>query len=93
MKLFAVQQYLYKNQSILDLTSFYIILRKRETSDALRGAYTGSQLPFLPPGTAPLSRRTVSSLSGVSPPPGTWRPVPLQLAGRGHSCRRPIGTH
>lgn len=43
----------------------------------------------IPPGKAPLSQRTVSSLAGPAPPPGTWRPVRLQPAGRGRSCRRP----
>lgn len=45
------------------------------------------------PGKAPLSQRTVRSPAGPAPPPGTWRPVHLQLAGRGHSCRHPTATH
>lgn len=46
----------------------------------------------LPPGKAPLSQRSVRSLAGPSPPPGTWRPVHLQPAGTSRSCRRPTGT-
>lgn len=47
----------------------------------------------IPPGKEPLSQRTVSSLGGTAPPPGTWHHVRLQPAGRGHSCRRPTTTH
>lgn len=46
----------------------------------------------IPPGKAPLSQRNVSSLAGPVPPPGTWRPVRLQQAGRGRSCKRPTAT-
>lgn len=43
----------------------------------------------IPPGKAPLSQRTVGSLGGSAPPPGTWHLVPLRRVGRGHSCRCP----
>lgn len=46
----------------------------------------------IPPGKAPLSQRTVSSLAEHAPLPGTWHPVHLQPAGRGRSCRHPTRT-
>lgn len=46
----------------------------------------------IPPGKAPLSQRTVSSLAEHAPLPGTWHPVRLQPAGRGRSYRRPTRT-